>query len=193
MADYFAIVIGLVLANQFVLARTPAAAPFALHRVALPGTLWRLLAITAVVACSTTVVSLLDGWIIDARALGIWRLTLSALITVVLAQFAQALLARSRPAAETDPASDLPLVTINSVALGLTLLLNVDELSPARGLLYGAGTGLTFAAITAMSGSVSMRLEAADVPRAWRGAAISLITAGMLSLALLGLSGIVRN
>lgn len=193
MADYFAIVIGLVLVNQFMLARAPATTPFPLHIAELRSTTMRLVAITAVVACSAVVASLLDRLLIDAFDLDAWRITIFVLLVVGLGQLAEALLARAGQAADRNPKAGLPLVTINSVALGLTLLLITDELSPANGLLYGVGTGLTFAAVTAMTSSVSERIDAGDVPTAWRGIAISLVTAGMLSLALTGLSGIVRN
>lgn len=193
MADYFAIIIGLVLVNQFVLARAAGTTPFPLHSAELRRTAMQLLAITVVVACSAAVASLLDRWLINAFNLDAWRITIFVLLVVGLAQLAEVLLVRAGQAANVAPEPALPLVTINSVALGLTLLLITDELSPASGLLYGVGTGMTFAAVTAMFSGVSERIDAAEVPTAWRGIAISLVTAGMLSLALTGLSGIVRN
>lgn len=193
MADYFAIVIGLALVNQFVLARTAAAGPFPLHPAALAGTSLRLLAITAVVTGAALIGSLLDRWVIAPLDLGTWRLAADALVIVALAELAEKFLARDGSRLGRDPESDLPLITINSVALGLMLLLIADELSLAGALLYGAGTGVTFAAVTLMLNGLRERLDAADIPASWRGAAIIVVSAGMLSLALTGLSGIVRN
>jgi electron transport complex protein RnfA len=193
MAEYFAIIIGLVLVNQFVLARAPATMPFPLDIARLRATALQLLSITAVVTSAAVVASLLDRLLINAFDLDAWRITIFVLLVVGLAQLPEALLVRAGPAGESIMEPALPLVTINSVALGLTLLLTTDELSPASGLLYGVGTGLTFAAVSAMISSASERIEAAAVPTAWRGIGISLVTAGMLSLAFTGLSGIVRN
>jgi electron transport complex protein RnfA len=87
----------------------------------------------------------------------------------------------------------LPLITTNCVILGICLFLNlweVDNLPEAVALSVGAGLGFTVA-ICIMAG-IRENLALADVPACLRGAPITLITAGLLTLAFMGFSGMIR-
>ncbi|MHC5083430.1 MAG: electron transport complex protein RnfA [Planctomycetota bacterium] len=87
----------------------------------------------------------------------------------------------------------LPLITTNCAILGLCLLLNMQGISSALQavvLSFGAGIGFTMA-ICIMAG-IRENLELADVPECLKGAPITLITAGILTLAFMGFSGMIR-
>jgi electron transport complex protein RnfA len=86
----------------------------------------------------------------------------------------------------------LPLITTNCAILGLCLFLNlwsIDSLVHAVVLSIGAGVGFTLA-ICIMAG-IRENLELADVPEAMQGAPITLVTAGLLSLAFMGFAGMI--
>ena len=87
----------------------------------------------------------------------------------------------------------LPLITTNCAILGLCLFLNlwgIDNLLEAVVLSVGAGLGFTLA-ICIMAG-IRENLELADVPEAMKGAPITLVTAGLLTLAFMGFAGMIR-
>ena len=87
----------------------------------------------------------------------------------------------------------LPLITTNCVILGLCLFLSVwmvDNLLDAAVRSFGAGIGFTMA-ICIMAG-IRENLNLADVPDCLRGAPITLITAGLLSMAFMGFAGMIR-
>jgi electron transport complex protein RnfA len=87
----------------------------------------------------------------------------------------------------------LPLITTNCAILGLCLFINlwqVDSFPEAVVLSFGAGIGFTMA-ICIMAG-IRENLDLADVPKAFRGAPITLITAGLLTLAFMGFAGMIK-
>ena len=86
----------------------------------------------------------------------------------------------------------LPLITTNCAILGLCLFLNLDAVSSlleAVVLSFGAGIGFTLA-ICIMAG-IRENLELADVPECLQGAPITLVTAGLLTLAFMGFAGMI--
>ena len=87
----------------------------------------------------------------------------------------------------------LPLITTNCAILGLCLFINlwgIDNLLEAVVLSFGGGIGFTLA-ICIMAG-IREDLNLADVPRSLKGAPITLITAGLLTLAFMGFAGMVK-
>ena len=87
----------------------------------------------------------------------------------------------------------LPLITTNCAILGLCLFINlweIDSLVEAVVLSFGAGIGFTMA-ICIMAG-IRENLNLADVPQCLKGAPITLITAGLLTLAFMGFAGMIK-
>ncbi len=86
----------------------------------------------------------------------------------------------------------LPLITTNCAILGVALISVLKEYSFIETLVFSLGAGLGFAlAITIMAG-IREELEFADVPETLKGPGITLITAGILALAFMGFSGLIK-
>jgi len=87
----------------------------------------------------------------------------------------------------------LPLITTNCAVLGVALL-NVQE---SHGFLesavYGFGAAVGFSLVMILFAAMRERLDVADVPTPFRGPAIALITAGLMSMAFMGFTGLVRG
>jgi electron transport complex protein RnfA len=62
-----------------------------------------------------------------------------------------------------------------------------------QSLAYGIGAGLGFCLVMILFAGLRERLETADVPAPFRGAAIALVTAGLMSMAFMGFSGLTRG
>ena len=85
----------------------------------------------------------------------------------------------------------LPLITTNCAILGLALFMVLKDYSFVQSVVFGVGAGAGFTlAITIMAG-IREELDLADVPKAFRGAPITLIVAGLLALAFMGFSGLI--
>jgi electron transport complex protein RnfA len=86
----------------------------------------------------------------------------------------------------------IPLIASNCAVLGVALLNSTASRSFVAALFYGAGAALGFALVLALLAGLRERLEFADVPKPFRGAAIAFVTAGIMSLAFLGFTGFAR-
>ena len=86
----------------------------------------------------------------------------------------------------------LPLITTNCAVLGVALL-NVQEAHGfVESALYGFGAAVGFSIVLILFSAIRERIAAADVPVPFRGSAIAMVTAGLMSLAFMGFSGLVR-
>ena len=84
----------------------------------------------------------------------------------------------------------LPLITTNCAVLGVALLALSQSLSFVETLAYSMGAALGFTLVLTLFAALRERLVHAGVPRPFRGAPITLISAGILSLAFLGFAGL---
>ena len=85
----------------------------------------------------------------------------------------------------------LPLITTNCAILGLALLLSMREYTFLQSVAFGTGAGAGFTLALFIMAGIREELELTDVPKAFRGAPITLITAGILALAFMGFAGMI--
>ena len=87
----------------------------------------------------------------------------------------------------------LPLITTNCAVLGIALL-NVNEHHDfIESAIYGFGAAIGFSFVLVLFSAIRERLLAADVPQPFQGASIAMITAGLMSLAFMGFSGLLQS
>jgi electron transport complex protein RnfA len=85
----------------------------------------------------------------------------------------------------------LPLITTNCAVLGVALQNASKDLNFMQSSLYGFGAGAGFSLVLIFFSAMRERLAVADIPAPFEGAAIAMITAGLMSLAFMGFSGLV--
>lgn len=86
----------------------------------------------------------------------------------------------------------LPLITVNCAILGTSLFMVIRDYSFAGTVVFGIGSGIGwFLAIMAMSG-IRQKLKRARLPKGLEGAGITLIITGMMALAFMGFSGMIK-
>lgn len=85
----------------------------------------------------------------------------------------------------------LPLITTNCAILGLTLFMVMREYSFLEAIIFGLGAGGGFTLALLIMAGIREELKFSDLPIAFKGAGITLITAGILALAFMGFSGII--
>jgi len=86
----------------------------------------------------------------------------------------------------------LPLITTNCAVLGVALLNQRLEHNFFESIIYGFGAAAGFSLVLIMFSAMREKLVNADVPTPFKGAAIAMITAGLMSLAFMGFSGLVK-
>jgi electron transport complex protein RnfA len=151
------------------------------------------LAVTFVVTLSGTLTWMIDNWILMQFGLEITRYVCFILVIAGAVQLVEMYLRKFFPPLYDSFGIFLPLITTNCAILGLCLFLNlweIDSLLDAVVRSFGAGIGFTMA-ICIMAG-IRENLELADVPVCLKGAPITLITAGLLTLAFMGFAGMIR-
>ena len=151
------------------------------------------LAVTFVVTLSGTITWLIDHLVLMPWGLGVTRYVCFILVIAGAVQLVEMYVRKFFPSLYDSFGIFLPLITTNCAILGLCLFINlweIDNLIEAVVLSFGAGIGFTMA-ICIMAG-IRESLELADVPRALRGAPITLITAGIMTLAFMGFAGMIK-
>ncbi|MHC4356018.1 MAG: electron transport complex protein RnfA [Planctomycetota bacterium] len=150
------------------------------------------LAVTFVVTLSGTLTWMIDNWILMQFGLEVTRYVCFILVIAGAVQLVEMYLRKFFPPLYDSFGIFLPLITTNCAILGLCLFLNlweIDSLLDAVVRSFGAGIGFTMA-ICIMAG-IRENLELADVPDCLKGAPITLITAGLLTLAFMGFAGMI--
>jgi Na+-translocating ferredoxin:NAD+ oxidoreductase subunit A len=83
----------------------------------------------------------------------------------------------------------LPLITTNCAIMGVALFLTMRGYNFAQSLVFGIGGGAGFTLAITIMASIREDLELADIPKAFKGAPITLVVAGILALAFMGFAG----
>ncbi len=150
-------------------------------------------AVTFVITLSGTLTWIIDYCLLQHIGLEVMRYVCFILVIAGAVQLVEMYVRKFFPAMYESFGIFLPLITTNCAILGLCLFINlsgIDNLPEAVVLSIGAGLGFTLA-ICIMAG-IRENLALADVPTCLKGAPITLITAGILTLAFMGFAGMIR-
>jgi electron transport complex protein RnfA len=150
-------------------------------------------AVTFVVTLSGALTWMIDHWILQKLGLEVMQYVCFILVIAGAVQLVEMYIRKFFPTLYDSFGIFLPLITTNCAILGLCLFINlwgIDNLLEAVVLSFGAGIGFTMA-ICIMAG-IRENLKLADVPECLQGAPITLITAGLLTLAFMGFAGMIR-
>ena len=118
------------------------------------------------------------------------RLILFIVVIAGLVQLIQAYLQATAPVLHSLLGMYLPLITSNCAVLGVTLLAVGQELNLLQTFVFGVGASAGFVLVMVLFGAMREALSEDDIPAPFRGAPIALISAGLMSLAFMGLTGL---
>jgi len=190
MTSYLFIILGAVLVNNVVFVRVLGLCPFM-------GVSKKLETATGMGAATTFVLTMacgasfiIDRWLLIPNQLEYLR-TLSFIVTIAaIVQLTELVIQKTSPLLHQVLGIYLPLITTNCAVLGIPLLNVSLRHNFLESLLFGFGSALGFTLALVLFAGIRERLEAADVPVHFRGTAIAMITAGIMSLAFMGFAGL---
>jgi electron transport complex protein RnfA len=107
-------------------------------------------------------------------------------------QFTEIMVRRLSPLLHQVLGIFIPLIATNCAVLGVALLNVQQSKGFVQSVFFGFGASIGFALVLVMFAAIRERLEASDIPVPFRGTAIALMTAGIMSLAFMGFSGMAR-
>jgi electron transport complex protein RnfA len=192
MEHYFFILIGTVLVNNIVLVKMLGLCPFMGVSKKLSAAVGMGAATAFVLTLASGLSFLVDHHLLIPNDLGYLR-TLSFIVVIAaIVQFTEMFIRKSSPVLYQVLGIYLPLITTNCAVLGIPLLNVQENHNFIDSLLYGFGGAIGFALVLALFAAMRERLEGAAVPAPFRGSAIAMVTAGLLSLAFMGFAGLVK-
>ncbi len=183
--------ISAVLVNNFVLYRFYGICPFLGVSKKTDAAFSMGMAVTFVMTITAAVSWLVNNLILRKFGLEILQYVVFILVIASLVQFVEMFIKKMSPPLYRALGIFLPLITTNCAILGLALDISLREYGFIEGLVYGVGAGIGFTLAIVLMAGIREELEAADVPDALKGAGITLIVAGILSLAFMGFAGLI--
>ncbi len=192
MEQYLLILLSTVLVNNVVLVKFLGLCPFMGVSNRFAGAIGMGLATTFVLTLSAALSWLLDAFLLRPLGLDFLRLITFILVIAAVVQFTEIAIRRISPVLYQVLGVYLPLITTNCAVLGVALL-NLDKGHGfTQSLLYGFGSAAGFTLVMVVFAGIRERLDNNEVPSPFAGAPIGFITAGLLSMAFMGFSGLVK-
>ncbi|NOZ11275.1 MAG: electron transport complex subunit RsxA [Gammaproteobacteria bacterium] len=187
MKEFALIIVSTVLVNNFVLIKFLGLHPFMGVPRKVEAAIGMAIATAFVLALSSTSSYLLETYLLTPFGLSYLRALTFILIIAAIVQVTEMAVRKVSPVLHQVLDIYLPLITANCALLGMALPY-IQENNGST--FYGFGVALGFPLVLILFSAMGERLEAADIPKPFKGTAIVLITAGLMSMALIGFSGL---
>ena len=186
----FAILIGGLLVNNFVLSQFLGICPFLGVSKKLNSAVGMSLAVIFVMLMATAATWPIYNLLLVPRDLGYLQTIVFILIIAALVQLVEIALRRFVPPLYNSLGIYLPLITTNCAVLGVTILSIDSGYDFVQSLVNAVGAGLGFLLAMVMFAGVRERLESADIPHGLKGLPSTLVAASLVSLSFLGFQGL---
>ena len=193
MKEYALILIGTVLVNNFVLVKFLGLCPFMGVSRKLETATGMGLATTFVLTLSSVCSFLVNEYLLVPLGIEYLRTIAFILVIAVVVQFTEMVMHKTSPLLYQVLGIFLPLITTNCAVLGVALLNFQEQRSLVEAALYGFGAAVGFSLVLVLFAAVRERVDVADVPTPFKGNAIALVTAGLMSMAFMGFAGLVAS
>lgn len=190
--EYILIIISAVFINNVVLAQFLGICPFLGVSSKINTAVGMSVAVTFVITLATMVTYLVQVYVLNKLGIAFMQTITFILIIAALVQAVEIILKKISQPLYQALGIFLPLITTNCAVLGVAILVIKKNYNLIEGVVFGASTAIGFGlAITILAG-IKEQMDLLDIPKGMRGVPVSLITAGILALAFMGFTGIVK-
>ena len=186
------IIISTVLVNNFVMARFLGICPFLGVSKEIETSIGMGLAVIFVMTLSTPITWLIHNYLLIQFNIVYLQTVVFILVIAAFVQLVEMIIQKISPVLYHALGIYLPLITTNCAVLGVAVLTVQSELNFLETTIFAFGAAVGFTLALVIFAGIRERLELSDIPSVFIGTAISLITAGLLSLTFLGFAGLVK-
>lgn len=192
MTEYLLIIVGTVWVNNIVLSQFLGLCPFMGVSRKLETAIGMGLATTFVLTLASISSYLVHNFLLEPFGLNYLRTISFILVIAAIVGFTELVIHKTSPILHNVLGIYLPLITTNCAVLGVALL-NVQQSNGfLESALYGFGSSIGFTLVLVLFAAMRERLAASDIPEAFQGNAISMVTAGLMALAFMGFTGLIK-
>jgi electron transport complex protein RnfA len=192
MSEYFLLLIGTVFVNNIVLVKFLGLCPFMGVSRKVETAIGMSAATTFVLTLSAILSYMINSWILAPLGLEFLRTIAFIIAIAAVVNFTELVVHKTSPLLYNVLGIFLPLITTNCAVLGVALINVQEQNSFMQSAIFGFGAALGFSLVLVLFAAMRERVNVADVPVPFQGAAIGLVTAGLMSLAFMGLGGLVK-
>jgi electron transport complex protein RnfA len=192
MTEFLLLLLSTVLVNNFVLVQFLGLCPFMGVSGKLETAIGMSMATTFVLTLASISSYLVEHYILLPLGIGYLRTLSFILVIAVVVQFTEMVVHKTSPTLYRLLGIFLPLITTNCAVLGVALLNINQQHNFVESVIYGFGAAVGFSLVLILFSAMRERLAVADVPKPFKGASIGMITAGLMSLAFMGFTGLVK-
>src|SRR5574344_2502387 len=188
--EYLLIFITAIFVNNIVLSQFLGICPFLGVSKKIDTALGMGAAVTFVLTLSTIVTYVIQKYVLDVFGLEYLQTIAFILVIAGLVQMVEIILKKVSPALYQALGVFLPLITTNCCILGVAILVIQKDYDLLEGVVYALSTGLGFLLAMVLFSGLREQLDLTDVPEAFQGVPIALVTASLLAMAFMGFSGV---
>ena len=192
MSEYLLLLVGTVFVNNIVLVKFLGLCPFMGVSRKVETAIGMSAATTFVLTLSAVLSYLINSWVLAPLGLEYLRTIAFIIAIAAVVNFTELVIHKTSPLLYNVLGIFLPLITTNCAVLGVALINVQEQNSFFESVIYGFGAALGFSLVLILFAAMRERINVADVPAPFRGSAIGLVTAGLMSLAFMGLGGLVK-
>jgi electron transport complex protein RnfA len=188
--EYLLIFIAAIFVNNIVLSQFLGICPFLGVSQKVSTSLGMSAAVAFVMLLATLVTWLLQMFVLNPLGLGFLQTLSFILVIASLVQMVEIILKKVSPALYQALGIFLPLITTNCAVLGVAILVIQKDYSLLQSVVYAFSTAIGFGLALTVFAGIREQMALVKIPRGMQGTAIVLVTAGLLSLAFMGFSGV---
>lgn len=192
MSEYLLILVSTILVNNFVLVKFLGLCPFMGVSNKLETAMGMGFATTFVLTLASICSYLANQYLLAPLGLEYLRTITFIVVIAVVVQMTEAIVHKTSPLLHQVLGIYLPLITTNCAVLGVALLSVQEDHNFIESGLYGFGAALGFSLVLVLFSTIRERITVSDVPEPFKGNAIALVTAGLMSVAFMGFSGLIK-
>ena len=186
----FTILFTAALVNNFVLSQFLGICPFLGVSKKVETAAGRGGAVLFVITISSAITSVLYNFLLVPNHLQYLNTIVFILVIAALVQFVEMVLKKMMPSLYKALGVYLPLITTNCAVLGVALLSVQNEYTILESIVNGVGASIGFFLAIVLMAGIREKLETSNIPEAFKGTPIVLITAGLMAIAFCGFGGI---
>ena len=190
--EYILIIISAIIVNNVVLAQFLGICPFLGVSNKVGTAMGMAIAVTFVIVLATVVTYLVQVYVLDKLGIGFMQTITFILVIAALVQMVEIILKKISQPLYQALGIFLPLITTNCAVLGVAILVIKKDYNLLEGVVFGGATAIGFGLALIILAGIREQLELADIPKGMKGVPLSLVIAGILALAFMGFTGIVK-